>query len=467
MKRSKDRESAQQYHDLYHHDLSIIIKDRDTPEAVVTHVRELQEAKNLRCFKNGYNALALKDAEDEAVTSLAKGQYTLTSKVGANMQNREPSDLFADEDAINRPKLTKKRARSIDSDASDGKEDNDPIERLLTSHHRLMGSVIKTVDEVFVATEDELEVGSKFTAYYMKCRESTFKAKYPQDALALNATLLLTGSPTPLQEECFGIEFLKTLQSKMKSRLASVDAKQERSLIREWADCLIDSEWNREQVLKNLEDEEVSPDLKPLKRYLIHAVSEFERVQSNDYREADGVAAFVLPLLRKFFHVPGMARLGYTNCASTASIYHRGLLNFETKTCGQPDLTTRAHHGIELLHGEASGVLCKDANALDQVDDLFDTQTVITQLHIVGRKATMYMQFALGTMYIMMETGTFRIPDSLETLVDLAQDISCLLMGRAVFHRELKMLATKRVQTGASKKHFPSIVTPHAKSALL
>ncbi|KAG0263817.1 hypothetical protein BG011_008017 [Mortierella polycephala] len=518
MKRSRDQDDVQGYHNQYHRDLDIISGNKITPDAVVKRAQELKDAKNLHCFKKSYNKFVLKMARHDAVTSLQGGQYALTKDAGQRIKDdaecnvetnaeaitmrllspehlvpidgtggvlqRLPKRSAAvDEDIEDDPEHESKRTKegSIDSEDSNVEENKDPIDRLLTSSNKPMGSVVNTATWLFDAMEGDLDVGTKFSEYYKKCSESTFKAKYPHDALALNATMLLTESPSPLQVQCFGMEFLDVLMKKLKSRVPVADVKDERILIREWTDHLIDH-GDREATLSSLEDIKVEFNLKPLKRYLTYAVSEFQQEQETNYREADGVAAFVLPLLRKFFHAPDGARLAYTNCASTASIYHRRLLDLTTKTCGQPDITTRTFQEVELFFGEASGVLCKDIlkqagdvirlgvfgkNALDQVDDVLDTFTTITQAHVIGSKGTLYMQFPLGKMYMMVEIGTFRIPDSLNTLPQLAQDIACLMKGSAIFKRELERLSNMSVQTGRSKKHFPSIVTPNAKMALL
>ncbi|KAF9915949.1 hypothetical protein BX616_004983 [Lobosporangium transversale] len=145
-----------------------------------------------------------------------------------------------------------------------------------------------------------------------------------------------------------------------------------------------------------------------------------------------------------------------------------------------PDITSRTIRNIELFFGEVSGVLNKDTtkeagdlvrlgvygkNSIDQVDDIYDMSIITTLVHITGRKATMYIQFPLGTMYIMVQVGTWRVPDSLETLDALAQDIGCVVKTATLFHSQLDLLPAKVVKAKKAKEHFPSIITPHAKTA--
>ncbi|KAI7824828.1 hypothetical protein BC939DRAFT_135758 [Gamsiella multidivaricata] len=282
MKRSRDQSNAQGYHDQYQHDLTLISQATECPEVVATYVQGLKGARNLRCFKEGYKMLSLKEAEDGAVTSLQEGQYALVKKVGERIKGNditgaevdiksipEPEthhDEAAESDyarrvaewqlersamdqaapgfvAADSPERVFKRARHVTPNSDDTilQESNDPIERLLINHNQPMGKVLGTADWPFIATEDDLDIGTKFTEYYRRCSESTFKAKYPHDALALNATLLVTESPSPLQEQCFGLEFFNTMRNKMKSKVPDVDVKNERILIREWTDvsCII------------------------------------------------------------------------------------------------------------------------------------------------------------------------------------------------------------------------------------
>ncbi|ORZ28858.1 hypothetical protein BCR41DRAFT_344193 [Lobosporangium transversale] len=172
-----------------------------------------------------------------------------------------------------------------------------------------MGSILGSYSWEFVASEGGLEIGIAFGNYYRRCCESSFKAKYPEDALALNATLLIRDSPSPLQLECFGEGFFDLMRDAFKQRVPTNDVADERKLIRDWLDGLVDDDWKREVTLGRLENVAVTKKLLPLKRYLIQAVSEFERVQKNSYSEADGIASFVMPLLRKFYHKPDEARL--------------------------------------------------------------------------------------------------------------------------------------------------------------
>ncbi|ORZ05009.1 hypothetical protein BCR41DRAFT_413880 [Lobosporangium transversale] len=61
----------------------------------------------------------------------------------------------------------------------------------------------------------------------------------------------------------------------------------------------------------------------------------------------------------------------------------------------------------------------------------------------------------------------WRIPDTLATLGSFAQGIDCIVKTSSVFHEQLKLLSTRVAnKSGKTKDHFPSIITPHAKSAL-
>ncbi|KAF9901148.1 hypothetical protein BX616_002366 [Lobosporangium transversale] len=373
-----------------------------------------------------------------------------------------------------------KRRREESSDSLATEED--PVDRLLMCLPQPMSAILGSHGWTFVAAEDGLDIGAMFGNYYRKCANSVFKASYPEDALALNATLLIREDPTPLQLECFGEEFFERLKNRFKNRIPTIEISNERTLIRNWMDNLVDNEWDSDITLNHLENSKVTVKLCPLKRYLVYALSEFEHFQKPSYSEADGISSFLMPLLRKFYHVQGSARLAYTNNSSRTSIYHRRILDLETKTCGQPDLTTRSKRDIELFFAEAAGVMCHDTskqagdlvrlgvygkNAIDQVDDIYDTSITVTLAHVVGRNVTMYIQFPLGTMYIMLKVGAWKIPDSLETLGGLAQDIGCIVKTSSVFHEQLKLLSTRVAnKSGKTKDHFPSIITPHAKSAL-
>ncbi|ORZ28859.1 hypothetical protein BCR41DRAFT_391280 [Lobosporangium transversale] len=137
-----------------------------------------------------------------------------------------------------------------------------------------------------------------------------------------------------------------------------------------------------------------------------------------------------------------------------------------------PDITSRTIRNIELFFGEVSGVLNKDTtkeagdlvrlgvygkNSIDQVDDIYDMSIITTLVHITGRKATMYIQFPLGTMYIMVQVGTWRVPDSLETLDALAQDIGCVVKTATLFHSQLDLLPAKNIALQKHKEHIEDL----------
>ncbi|KAF8941875.1 hypothetical protein BGZ47_007077 [Haplosporangium gracile] len=371
-------------------------------------------------------------------------------------------------------------SRSTSSQTScDSVDFQEVIEKLLTHPTEKMGVLLGEHEFEFNATVEGIDVGMLFQDYYRRCSLDSFKATTSQDALSLNGTLVLSPKPTAIQDLVFGAAY-ETIRAEALSFVPKIDVTKERTCIRRWRDAYEDSDQDREKVLDLLEASN-QDSAKQLHRYMVRVFAELGAHQEPLYSEAHGIASYLLPLLRIFFHRPDRAHIDYTNNASTSSVYKRKLLDMETKTCGQPDITVRTKAGVETCYAEVSGITCRDVmkqagdlvrlgvfskNAWDRIDNEHDYQGGIVVLQVVGRRLTGYVLRDLGNFYAMVEVGTAKVPDSLESLVDLEGAVT-LLRRLGMIHDELLSQLQERPRVAKMfKNHFPSIATPSAKTAL-
>ncbi|KAG9062467.1 hypothetical protein KI688_005382 [Linnemannia hyalina] len=350
-------------------------------------------------------------------------------------------------------------SRSASSQTScDSVDFQEVIEKLLTHPTEKMGVLLGRHEFEFTATVEGVDVGMLFQDYYRRCSLDSFKAATPQDALALNGTLVLSPKPTAIQDLVFGAAY-ETIRAEALSLVPKADVTKERACIRRWRDAYEDSDQDREKVLDLLEASN-QESAKQLHRYMVRAFAELGTHQDPLYSEAHGIA---------------------TNNASTSSVFKRKLLDMETKTCGQPDITVRTKAGLETCYAEVSGITCRDVtkqagdlvrlgvfskNAWDRIDSEHDYQGGIVVLQVMGRRLTGYVLRNLGNFYAMVEVGTAKVPDSLESLVDLEGAVT-LLRRLGMIHDELLSQLQERPRVAKMfKNHFPSIATPSAKTAL-
>ncbi|KAG0372546.1 hypothetical protein BGX24_000119 [Mortierella sp. AD032] len=411
---------------------------------------------------------ALVDSAEEA----ASDQH-LNKKSKIGVYENEPGSPTSLEDFFRPLRSTSSQTSCVTIDFEE------VIEKLLTHPTENMGVLLGEHEFEFTATIEGIDVGTLFQDYYRRCSLDSFKAATPQDALALNGTLVLSSKPTALQDLAFGAAY-KVIRAEALSAVPKVDITKERTCIRRWRDAYEDSDKDREKVLDLLESSN-QDSAKQLHRYMVRAFAELGAHQDPTYSEAHGIASYLIPLLRIFFHHPDRAHIHYTNNASTSSVYKRNLLEMETKTCGQPDITVRTAAGVETCYVEVSGITCRDAmkhagdlvrlgvfskNAWDRIDNEYDYQGGVVVLQVVGRQMTGYVLRGLGNFYVMFEVGTAKAPDSLESLADLEPAVTLLRRLGTIYDELLSQLQERPHVAKMPKPHFPSIATPSAKSAL-
>ncbi|KAF9129089.1 hypothetical protein BGX30_014072 [Mortierella sp. GBA39] len=131
-------------------------------------------------------------------------------------------------------------SRSTSSQTScDSVDFQEVIEKLLTHPTEKMGVLLGKHEFEFTATVEGIDVGMLFQDYYRRCSLDSFKAATPQDALALNGTLVLSPKPTAIQDFVFGAAY-ETIRAEALSFVPKADAYE-------------DSNQDREKVLDLLE----------------------------------------------------------------------------------------------------------------------------------------------------------------------------------------------------------------------
>ncbi|KAF9545208.1 hypothetical protein EC957_011187 [Mortierella hygrophila] len=400
----------------------------------------------LETFQRSFNQMVDKQVLDSARTNIRRTLYSVidqgTKSASEESASASAGNLVADSTSVDSAKEADsdvyenelgsstsleeffQPSRSASSQTScDSVDFQEVIEKLLTHPTEKMGVLLGKHEFEFTATVEGIDVGMLFQDYYRRCSLDSFKAATPQDALALNGTLVLSPKPTAIQDLVFGAAY-ETIRAEALSLVPKADVTKERACIRRWRDAYEDSDQDREKVLDLLEA---------------------------------------------------------TNNASTSSVFKRKLLDMETKTCGQPDITVRTKAGLETCYAEVSGTTCRDVtkqagdlvrlgvfskNAWDRIDNEYDYQGGIVVLQVVGCRLTGYVLRDLGNFYAMVEVGTAKVPDSLESLVDL-EGVVTLLRRLGMIHDELLSQLQERSQVAKMfNNHFPSIATPSAKTAL-
>ncbi|KAF9204644.1 hypothetical protein BGZ49_005048 [Haplosporangium sp. Z 27] len=389
------------------------------------------------------------------------------------------------------------RAQSSIGNLSDG-DIVDALEVMMPN--QAMGDVLKIKKEwLFSCVVSGEDIGELFTNYFQSCCLEPYKHAFPEDALALSATLLLKkSSRSPRMLKTFGGQRLNSFAADfIKSTIPPLDANllnKQRELVLKWVSCLnfapgdrheISS--RRKEIAKRLMDdwnEAEEADLSGLHLYFLTSVQNLFVTQPKDFQESDGISSFIRNLLVAFLQEPD---LNSYDKASEASLYNKRI-NHILGTSKHPDLVgIFGYEGVsvETFFGEASSVCTPNAskyggdtvrlgvfgkNSHDMLDNLADERIPLLLFNIDGLVLQAFAMHKIQDIYVMAEIGTARIPCSINDLLFISQDLPFWLQLRALAKRSSSSMEAAvdagNIDWNRKKKFYSTMTTPSAREAL-
>ncbi|KAF9402998.1 hypothetical protein BGZ94_004755 [Podila epigama] len=330
----------------------------------------------------------------------------------------------------------------------------------------------------------------------------TFRHAYPEDALALSATLLIKkNSRSPQLNKAFGVQRLTSLrESLLQLIVPALDATvldKQTALISKWvgwigmvSESRRENSVKRKRVLERLQGDWAVAndlDLTALHTYFMMSIQGLFASQPLDFQEADGIASFIRNLLVTFLHEVDLVRFSCTDKSSEASRYNK-LINQLPGRSKQPDLVGMLiYEGVkvETFFGEASSVSSKSPckyggdtvrlgvfgkNSHDMMDNLLDLNLPLLLFNIDGLVVQAFVLKRMHDIYTMVEIGIGRIPCSVNDLLFLSQDLPFWLQLREIARMTsssvVQAVDANQVNHDRRKTFYPTITTPSAKQAL-
>ncbi|CAO3566509.1 unnamed protein product [Mortierella alpina] len=369
--------------------------------------------------------------------------------------------------------------------------------------HQRMGEILGVAQgHVFSCVLEDDNVGAHFTQYFNGCFLESYKHLYPEDALALSATLLIKkNSRSPRLNKAFGVQRLTALrESLLKSIVPTLDATlldKQQALISKWVGWIgLVSENRRENSIKRNHildrlhsDWSAAKDLNlaELHTYFLLCVQGLSATQPLDFQEVDGIASFIQNLLAAVLQEVDLVRFSCADKCSEASRYNKAINQLQGQS-KQPDMVGMfTHEGVKLetFFGEASSVTARSPskyggdtvrlgvfgkNSHDMIDNLVDVTTSLLLFNINGLVLQAFVLERCQDVYMMLEIGTGRIPSSVNDLLFLSQDLPFWLQLRELARKTSACIEhavdAGQVDHGRRKSFFPTITTPSARNAL-
>ncbi|KAF9955757.1 hypothetical protein BGZ72_003438 [Mortierella alpina] len=382
-----------------------------------------------------------------------------------------------------------------DGDITDVLEEMLPDER--------MGRVLGITQACkFSCAVKGFDIGGSFTDYFQSCRQEPYRHRYPEDALALSAILLLkrsVRSPRLLASfsELDVSEMADTLLNTMLPPQDTDLLGRQRNLIARWVGWIDFQAGNeretaqkREWILDQLHGDwrlAKELDLSSLYTYFATSVQNLFVVQPRDFQEADGLASFIRTFLAAVLQEVDVVRFSCADKSSTASKYHKAINKLAGQS-KQPDMAgimNVENVCLETFFGEATSVLAANAtkyggdtvrlgvfgkNSNDMINNLIDEAVPLLVFNINGLELQAFVFSKLGETYPMVEIGTGRIPSSVNDLIFLLQDFSFWMKLRSIVRRSSKVIRTAaergQINHQRRKVFFPTMTTPSARHAL-
>ncbi|KAG0056374.1 hypothetical protein BGZ83_005290 [Gryganskiella cystojenkinii] len=281
--------------------------------------------------------------------------------------------------------------------------------------HQRMGEILGVEQgHVFSCVLEDVDVGAHFTRYFKNCYLESYKHTYPEDALALSATLLIKkNSRSPRLHQAFGVQRLTALrESLLQSIVPTLDATlldKQQALISNADKSSEASRYNK--AINQLRGQSKQPDMVGLFTY------EGARIETF-FGEASSVTA------RSPFKYGGdTVRLG--------------------------------------VFGK---------NSHDMIENLVDLKNPLLLFNINGLVLQAFVLGKIQDIYTMLEIGTGRIPCSVNDLLFLSQDLPFWLQLREIARKTSTSIEQAvdagQLDHGRRKSFYPTITTPSAKDAL-
>ncbi|ORY93660.1 hypothetical protein BCR41DRAFT_390954, partial [Lobosporangium transversale] len=369
--------------------------------------------------------------------------------------------------------------------------------------HQYMGELLGVKQEhIFSCEMEDLDIGALFTQYFRTCCLESFKRSYPEDALALSATLLIKKDfRSPRLLKAFGSQRLTSLRDTLlKTVVPVLNAallEKQQALVSKWVGWVgLVSENRDENLVKRMDvldrlhsdwNEAKDLDLTAIFIYIMTSIQGLFASQALDFLEADGIASFVRNLLVAFLHEVDLVRFSCADKASIASRYNKAINHLQGRS-KLPDMVgALTYEGvkIETFFGEASSVAAKDPskyggdtvrlgvfgkNAHDMIDNLVDLEVPLLLFNINGLLLQAFVMKKAQGIYMMTEIGTGRVPCSVNDLIYLSQDLPFWLKIREIARRTsasiVQAVDDGKVDHHRRKSFYPALTTPSAKSAL-
>ncbi|KAI1318843.1 hypothetical protein EDD11_005689 [Mortierella claussenii] len=304
--------------------------------------------------------------------------------------------------------------------------------------HQRMGEILGVAQgHVFSCVLEDVDVGAHFTQYFNDCYLESYKHAYPEDALALSATLLIKkNSRSPRLHKAFGVQQLTALrESLLQSIIPTLDATlldKQQALISKWVGWIgLVSENRRENstkrkvTLDRLQSdwkEAKDLDLAAMHTYFVMCVQGLSASQPLDFQEADGIASFIRNLLAALLQEVDLVRFSCADKSSEASRYNKAINQLQGQS-KQPDMVgifTYEEVRIETFFGEASSVTARNPskyggdtvrlgvfgkNSHDMMDNLVDLKNPLLLFNINGLVLQAFVLEKIQDVYTMLEIG--------------------------------------------------------------
>ncbi|KAF9157900.1 hypothetical protein BGX21_003760 [Mortierella sp. AD011] len=424
----------------------------------------------------------------------------MDDKISPFIANDEPSPPYT-------PSFSNKRPREAFEGGSESSWEvlmpGDIIDALEEMRpHQRMGELLGAKEHIFSCMLGDRDVGTYFTQYFNDCCLESYKHAYPEDALAISATLLIKkSSRSPRLIEAFGAQQLTILRDMLlKSIIPILDTamlEKQRALISKWIGWIsFDSEFRSENLAKRMDmldnlqgdwKEAKDLDLAAIHTYFVMSIQGLSVSQPLDFQEADGIASFIRNLLAALFQEVDLVRFSCADKGSEASQYNKAINQLQGKS-KRPDMVgVLAYDGItiETFFGEASSVTARSPskyggdtvrlgvfgkNSHDMIDNLVDLDVPLLLFNINGLELQAFAFEKVQDVYVMLEIGIGRIPCNVNDLLFLLQDLPFWLQIRGIA-RKTSASVTNAADAGQvdykrRKLFYPTITTPSARRAL-
>ncbi|KAG0309061.1 hypothetical protein BGZ99_000986 [Dissophora globulifera] len=406
------------------------------------------------------------------------------------------------------PPFPNKRPREAFADGSDSSWEVltpgdiiDALQEMLP--HQQMGELLGAkLEHSFSCMLGDIDVGTHFTHYFRDCFVESYKHAYPEDALALSATLLIKkNSRSPRLNKAFGVQRLTALrETLLQSIIPTQDTTlldKQQALISKWVGWVglvpenrRENSTKRKEILNRLQSdwkEAMDLDLAAIHTYFMMCVQGLSASQPLDFQEADGIASFIRNLLAALLQEVDLVRLSCADKSSEASRYNKAINQLQGQS-KQPDMVgilTYEEVRLETFFGEASSVTARSPskyggdtvrlgvfgkNSHDMMDNLVDLKNPLLLFNINGLVLQAFVLGKIQGVYTMPEIGSGRIPCSVNDLLFLSQDLPFWLQLREIARKTSASIEQAvdagQLDTGRRKSFYPTITTPSARDAL-